>query len=309
MLIAYRQGLEALLFLAAEPVSALVLAEALELDDDTVEDLCQELAQAYRDEERGLAVRRAGGGWRMYTAEPAWPVVERHVLAGRTGRLSSAALETLAVVAYKQPITRGGVGEIRGVNADGAIRSLVSRGYVEEVGREQAPGQPVLYGTTERFLEDLGLDALQELPELEGYLPDDAPDEPGDLRAARKLLASGGTLPRGRDLLSDMDDDDSSDPYRSDSDDSDDSGGDGDQDTVDVAAEARERRARDDAAMDDLTSRLEVAAKSAMSQLREAVAASEQDAAGQQSDPQTTDDDTAAQPDPDAQPPTEQDLK
>jgi segregation and condensation protein B len=302
MLIAYRQGLEALLFLAAEPVSAVVLAEALELDDDTVEDLCQELAQAYRDEQRGLAVRRAGGGWRMYTAEPAWPVVERHVLAGRTGRLSSAALETLAVVAYKQPITRGGVGEIRGVNADGAIRSLVSRGYVEEVGREQAPGQPVLYGTTERFLEDLGLDALGELPELEGYLPDDAPDEPGDLRAARKLLASGGTLPRGRDLLSEMDDDDSSDPYRSDSDDS-------DEDEVDVAAEARERRARDDAAMDDLTSRLEVAAKSAMSQLREAVAASEQDAAGEQSDPETTDDDTAAPSEQDAQAPTEQDLK
>ncbi len=277
MLIAHRQGLEALLFLAAEPVPGAVLAEALEVDDDTVEDLCQQLAQSYRDEERGLAVRRAGGGWRMYTAEPAWPIVERHVLSGRTGRLSPAALETLAVIAYKQPITRSGVGEIRGVNADGAIRSLAARDYVEEVGREEAPGQPVLYGTTARFLEDLGLDSLEELPELTGYLPDDAPDEPGDLRAARKLLASGGTLPRGGELAGllddDEDDDEPRDPYGADEDES------SDEPPVDLAAEARARRARDDAAMDDLTSRLEVAAKSAMSQLREAVAASEADEA------------------------------
>lgn len=244
MEIAVRQGLEALLFLADEPVSAGELAEALDMEPAEVEDACQQLADSYRAEERGLAVRRAGGGWRMYTAEPAWPIVERHVLAGRTGRLSSAALETLAVVAYKQPITRSTIGEIRGVNADAAVRSLVARDYLEEVGREETPGQPVLYGTTNRFLEDIGLDSLDELPDLADHLPEDAPDEPDDVRAARELLQRGGSLT-------------TEDEQRQ------------------AHAEAAARRAEDDASMADLTSRLEQAAKSAMVQLRDAVAARE----------------------------------
>lgn len=259
MRIDHRQGLEALLFLAAEPVPPHELGEALEITPEHAEDLCQELAAAYRDEQRGLAVRRAGGGWRMYTAEPAWPAVERHVLAGRTGRLSSAALETLAVVAYKQPVTRSAVGEVRGVNPDGAIRSLVARGYVEELGRSDAPGQPVLYGTTGRFLEDLGLDSLEELPDLADYLDDDAPDEPDDVRAARRLLARGESLP-----------------------------GAGDEDQ---AAAARRQRARDDEAMDDLTTRLEQAARSAMDQLRSVVDAAEQDPAGDEDAGAGADDD------------------
>lgn len=253
---AVRQGLEALLFLADEPVPAGELAEALELEPGEVEDACQQLADSYRAEERGLAVRRAGGGWRMYTAEPAWPVVERHVLTGRTGRLSSAALETLAVVAYKQPITRSGVGEIRGVNADAAIRSLVARGYLEEVGQEETPGQPLLYGTTGRFLEDLGLDTLEELPDLADHLPEDGPDEPDDVRAARELLQRGGSL---------------------EGDESADTSGarPGDEAEARARREAADRRAQDDAAMADLSTRLETAARSAMDQLREAVAARE----------------------------------
>lgn len=265
---AVRQGLEALLFLADEPLPAGELAEALELEPNEVEDACQQLADSYRDEQRGLAVRRAGGGWRMYTAEPAWPVVERHVLAGRTGRLSSAALETLAVVAYKQPITRSGVGEIRGVNADAAIRSLVARDYLEEVGQEETPGQPLLYGTTGRFLEDLGLDSLDELPDLADHLPEDGPDEPDDVRAARALLQRGGSLQ-----------------------------GDESAEEADARArqEAADRRAEDDAAMADLTTRLETAARSAMDQLREAVAAREaveegEDPEAMQSDDQHDDD-------------------
>ena len=267
MEIAVRQGLEALLFLADEPLPAGELAEALDMEPDEVEDACQQLADSYRAEERGLAVRRAGGGWRMYTAETAWPVVERHVLAGRTGRLSSAALETLAVVAYKQPITRPAVGEVRGVNADAAIRSLVARGYLEEVGREETPGQPVLYGTTARFLEDLGIDGLDELPDLADHLPEDAPDEPDDVRAARALLQRGGSLG-------------------------------GDATEVDEAAErarheAADRRARDDASMQDLSARLEQAARSAMDQLREAVAARDAVEGGDddQADDQTDDQD------------------
>ena len=258
MEIAVRQGLEALLFLAAEPVPAGELAEALDMEPAEVEDACQELADSYRAEERGLAVRRAGGGWRMYTAEPAWPVVERHVLAGRTGRLSSAALETLAVVAYKQPITRSMVGEIRGVNADAAIRSLVARDYLEEVGREETPGQPVLYGTTRRFLEDIGLDGLDELPDLADHLPEDAPDEPDDVRAARELLQRGGSLTS-------------------------------DEERRRAHDEAAARRAEDDAAMADLTTRLEQAARSAMDQLRDAVAAREAVEEGE--DPAGLDDD------------------
>lgn len=246
MEIAVRQGLEALLFLADAPVPAGELAEALELEPAVVEDACQQLADSYRAEERGLAVRRAGGGWRMYTAEPAWPVVERHVLAGRTGRLSSAALETLAVVAYKQPITRSEVSEIRGVNADAAIRSLAARDYLEEVGRQDTPGQPVLYGTTTRFLEDIGLDGLDQLPDLADHLPEDAPDEPDDVRAARELLQRGGSLT-----------DDAEDEERQ------------------AREEAAARRARDDASMQDLTTRLEDAARSAMDRLRDAVAARE----------------------------------
>lgn len=244
MQIAVRQGLEALLFLAAEPVPAGELAEALDLEVGEVEDACQALADSYRAEQRGLAVRRAGGGWRMYTAEPAWPVVERHVLAGRTGRLSGAALETLAVVAYKQPITRSAIGEIRGVNADAAVRSLVARDYLEEVGREDGPGQPVLYGTTDRFLEDIGLDALEQLPDLAQHLPEDAPDEPDDVRAARDLLQRGGSLTT-------------------------------EQEQRRAHADAAARRAEDDASMADLTTRLEHAARSAMDQLRGAVAARE----------------------------------
>lgn len=248
MEIAVRQGLEALLFLAAEPVPAGELAEALELEPAAVEDACQQLADSYRAEERGLAVRRTGGGWRMYTAEPAWPVVERHVLAGRTGRLSSAALETLAVVAYKQPITRSAISEIRGVNADAAIRSLVARDYLEEVGREETPGLPVLYGTTTRFLEDLGIDDLDQLPDLADHLPEDAPDEPDDIRAARALLKHGGSLTEGEDAA---------------------------EDERQARQEAADRRAADDASMQDLTTRLERAARSAMDQLRDAVQARE----------------------------------
>lgn len=261
---AVRQGLEALLFLADAPVPAGELAEALQLEPAEVEDACQELADSYRAEQRGLAVRRSGGGWRMYTAEPAWPVVERHVLAGRTGRLSSAALETLAVVAYKQPITRSAVGEIRGVNADAAIRSLVARDYLEEVGREETPGQPVLYGTTARFLEDLGIDGLDQLPDLAEHLPEDGPDEPDDIRAARALLKRGGSLT---------------------------------EDEGDAEAERRahdeaaERRAEDDASMQDLTTRLEQAARSAMDQLRDAVQAREAIEDGEDPDGLPADDD------------------
>ncbi len=142
-------------------------------------------------------MRHVAGGFRLYTDPATDEVVERHLLSGRTGRLSQAALETLAVVAYKQPISRGDVSDIRGVNADGAIRSLVGRGLLTEVGRDDGPGQAILYGTTTTFLEQLGLVTLDDLPPMTDYLDARAPDEPvgPDLREARRALQAGRRLP------------------------------------------------------------------------------------------------------------------
>ena len=166
-----RLGLEAILFLADEPVDLVQLADTLELDRDEVEAAVTELAARYDADGRGLAVRQVAGGWRMYTAPAAHPLVERYLLAGKSGRLTQAALETLAVIAYKQPISRQEVSDIRGVNADGAVRSLVVRGFVEEAGRDPGPGQAILYRTTRTFLEKLGLDSLDDLPPLGAFVP------------------------------------------------------------------------------------------------------------------------------------------
>lgn len=194
------QALEAILFVVDDPVDATRLAEVLEVPRADVERELQALAATYERDGRGLAVRNVAGGWRLYTAPVTHEYVERFV-ATRAGKLSSAALETLAVIAYRQPITRQLVGDIRGVDADGPIRTLVRRGLVAEVGREDAPGQAMLFGTTARFLEELGLTTLDDLPELTGFLPESpAPDEPapdgfGD---ARRRLAAGEDLPTTR---------------------------------------------------------------------------------------------------------------
>ncbi|MFP5308436.1 MAG: SMC-Scp complex subunit ScpB [Actinomycetes bacterium] len=268
-----RQGLEALLFLADEPVATTTLADALEVSPEEVEAACEQLAATYAQDARGMTVRYAAGGWRMYTAEAAWPVVERHVLAGRSGRLTQAALETLAVIAYKQPLSRQDVSDIRGVNADGAVRSLVARGFVEEVGRDDGPGQAVLYGTTRLFLERIGLEDLADLPELTDYLPEaPAPDEPAlaALKAARKLLQSGSELPStGAPRWTSADAATNTGPDQAP----------GDDQPALPPIEASVGGRRDDDEMDDLSERLERAARSAMDQLKTAVAATEADAA------------------------------
>ena len=192
-----RAGLEALLFLAEEPISVPELAEVLERDEGEVLRLLEELRDDYHRAHRGIEIRRAAGGWRMYSAPLARPVLERWALAGRTGRLTQAALETLAIIAYKQPIGRQAIGDIRGVNPDGAVRSLVARGFVVEVGRDDGPGHAVLYGTTTVFLERLGIDSLEALPPITEYLPEaPAPDEPElhALREVRRRLAAAGGL-------------------------------------------------------------------------------------------------------------------
>ena len=160
------RDLEALLFVSDEPVTSVGLAQALEIDRREVDDLCEELARSYETEGAGIVLRNVAGGWRLSTHPDASPVVERYVLASRHTRLTKAALETLSIIAYKQPVTRHQVSSIRGVNSDGVLRALVDRGLVAEVGREEGPGRPMLYGTTPEFLERLGLPSLVDLPPL-----------------------------------------------------------------------------------------------------------------------------------------------
>lgn len=165
------RALEAILLVAQEPVEAAALAQLLELAPERVDALCAELADRCEAEQRGFVLVRVAGGWRFQTAADLSPYVERFLLEGTSARLSAAALETLAIVAYKQPVTRGQVSAIRGVNVDAALRTLVAKGHVAEVGRAPTPGTPALYGTTRRFLEGLGLDRLEDLPALGEFVP------------------------------------------------------------------------------------------------------------------------------------------
>ncbi|MEV1321188.1 SMC-Scp complex subunit ScpB [Micromonospora arborensis] len=167
-----RGALEAILLVVDEPVSELVLAQILEQPAERVGPMLDEIAAGYTTAGHGFELRRAAGGWRLYTRPEYATYVERFVLDGQSVRLTQAALETLAVVAYKQPVTRSRISAIRGVNCDGVIRTLVTRGLVEECGTEQDSGA-FLYRTTTLFLEKLGLNTVDELPPLAPFLPDD----------------------------------------------------------------------------------------------------------------------------------------
>jgi segregation and condensation protein B len=161
-----RPALEAVLFVTDEPMSSGTLAQILEVDRKTVEAELDHLGAEYGERGAGIVLRNVAGGWKLSTHPDAAPAVERFVLSSRHARLTKAALETLAIVAYKQPVTRHQIAAIRGVDSDGVLRTLVDRGLVAEVGREETPGRPVLYGTTPQFLERLGLDSLASLPPL-----------------------------------------------------------------------------------------------------------------------------------------------
>lgn len=167
-----RAALEAILLVVDEPVTEAVLARTLEQPIRRITPLLERIAREYTDTGRGFELRRAAGGWRLYTRPEYASYVERFVLDGQSVRLTQAALETLAVVAYKQPVTRSRISAIRGVNCDGVIRTLITRGLIEECGTEPASGAH-LYRTTPLFLEKLGLDTLAELPPLAPFLPDD----------------------------------------------------------------------------------------------------------------------------------------
>lgn len=165
-----RAAVEAVLMVLDEPVAEEALATALRTTVEEVGLLLDELSQEYAAQERGFVLRRLGGGWRLYTRADLAPVVEGFLLGGQQARLTQAALETLAVVAYRQPISRARIGAIRGVNVDGVVRTLLARGMVTEVGQDPTAGA-VLYGTTDLFLQKMGLDSLDDLPALAPYLP------------------------------------------------------------------------------------------------------------------------------------------
>lgn len=167
-----RRDLEAILLVADQPVTAAALGGILEQPVAHVEDVLVDLAAEYAGDQRGFVLRAVAGGWRLYTHPASHPAVDAYMRAGTQQRLTQAALETLAVVAYRQPVTRAHVAAVRGVNVDGVLRTLLNRGLVAEVGRDEGPGQAVLYGTTPLFLEQLGLNGVHELPPVADYLPE-----------------------------------------------------------------------------------------------------------------------------------------
>jgi len=165
------RAIEAILMVADEPIAPEILAQVLEIPTAQVEAICNELSARYQVDDRGFLLVRVAGGYRYQSHPDMAAYVERFVMEGQTARMSAAALETLSIVAYKQPVSRAQVSAIRGVNVDGVMRTLQQRGYVDEVGRDPGPGQAVLYGTTTLFLEKLGLDSLAQLPPLGEFVP------------------------------------------------------------------------------------------------------------------------------------------
>ncbi|WP_435198478.1 SMC-Scp complex subunit ScpB [Janibacter sp. GS2] len=168
-----RGAIEAVLMVVEEPVTDHALASALELPVEEIREHLESLERDYADGAHGFTVRNVGGGWRFYSHSAYAPVVERFILDGQRAKLTTASLETLAVIAYRQPISRARVGAVRGVNVDGVVRTLLTRGLITEVTKDEESGA-TLYGTTPYFLERMGLNSLDDLPPLAPYLPDAA---------------------------------------------------------------------------------------------------------------------------------------
>jgi segregation and condensation protein B len=166
-----KAAIEAIVMVADEPVPPELISQLLDLPAARIEALCAELTGEYDDQGRGFQLSRVAGGYRFQSHPDQAAYIERYVLDGQSARLSAAALETLAIVAYKQPVSRAQVAAIRGVGVDGVMRTLQQRGYIDEIGRDPGPGQAVLFGTTPSFLERLGLDSLAQLPSLGDFVP------------------------------------------------------------------------------------------------------------------------------------------
>jgi segregation and condensation protein B len=164
-------ALEAILFVTEAPVPTGELAEVLETTPEEVERLTGRLAECLEERGSGLTVRATAGGWRLYSRPEAYPYLERFSTSATARQLSSAALEVLAVVAYRQPVSRGQLAEIRGVDSDSSLRTLLRLGLIEEAGRLSLPGNPAVYRTSSLFLERLGIQSLDELPPLADHVP------------------------------------------------------------------------------------------------------------------------------------------
>ena len=180
-------AIEAMLFVTDEPVGVIELADMLEADPKLVEQALVDLREKLEREQRGIQLREVAGGWRLYTHPAYHDLVEKYVLSWDTRKLSQAAMETLAIVAYLQPCTRAGVASVRGVNSDSSINSLVEKGLIREAGQADAPGSPTLYATTRGFLEKFGLRSVRDLPNLDEVAPDDATRQ-----LIRERLSAGG---------------------------------------------------------------------------------------------------------------------
>lgn len=172
-----KSALEALLLVSSDPVSAVSFSKIMEVTPGEVSEALADLAREYEDANRGFQLREVAGGWRLYTHPAHYDLVESYVMSWDTRKLSQAALETLAVIAYMQPVTREGVKAVRGVNSEGVISSLVEKGLVRQVGKDSDRGQAILYGTTQAFLEKFGLKSLRALPDLEQFAPDESSQE------------------------------------------------------------------------------------------------------------------------------------
>lgn len=166
-------ALEAMLFVTDEPVSVIDLSTMLEIDSAKVESALVSLRDEFEHENRGIQLREVAGGWRLFTHPAFHDLIERYVISWDTRKLSQAALETLAIVAYCQPITRAGVASVRGVSSDSSINSLVEKGLLREAGTADAPGNPMQYATTRVFLERFGLRSVDDLPDVAQFAPDE----------------------------------------------------------------------------------------------------------------------------------------
>ena len=187
------RALEAILMVAMEPVAPALLAQLLEISQATGEALCERLAATYEGAGHGFQLVKVAGGFRFQSHHELAPYVERFVLDGQQARVSSAALETLAIIAYKQPLSRSQIASIRGVDPEAVMRTLQARGYITEVQRDDGPGQAVLFGTTPLFLERLGIASLEDLPSIADFIPDASVVE--SLERGLRVVPDDPTLP------------------------------------------------------------------------------------------------------------------
>ena len=203
---ARRGAIEAMLFVSDEPVPSARLAAMLEMPVAEADSILAGLSAEFEEQERGIQLREVAGGWRLYTHPAYHETIEKYVLSWDTQRLSQAALEALAVIAYNQPTTRAVVSSIRGVNSDAVISSLVEKGLVREAGRENTIGQPIIYATTRTFLEKFGLRSIKDLPAIEDF----AANEETRRLIVERLSASSvaDVIEEGGDDVDDVDDGD-----------------------------------------------------------------------------------------------------